>query len=226
MPQMSRPLVEATATSEVAHKANQQKDTKAEAKNKQSPNHQSRGSKRKEQDSQATGLETVQAGTAPGGSKQAEPRPHDGPPIRRLRKKTAATEVEHTSVDNAEHRTVPEQLEETNESDTESTPSTCGSQGMATKIHAWNASAPSGQPRIYLVEHLHYLGTSAQRMQGGRHMICQVTTALSAHAPLCARHQRNFKAICGTSMRPLCLLSARIRAQHTSARHKLHTKHI
>ena len=107
-----------------------------------------------------------------------------------------------------------------------STPSTCGSQGMATKLHAWNASAPSGQPRIYLVEHLHYLGTSAQRMQGGRHMICQVTTALSAHAPLCARHQRNFKAICGTSMRPLCLLSARIRAQHTSARHKLHTKHI
>ena len=93
MPQMSRPLVEATATSEVAHKANQQKDTKAEAKNKQSPNHQSRGSKRKEQDSQATGLETVQAGTAPGGSKQAEPRPHDGPPIRRLRKKTAAAEV-------------------------------------------------------------------------------------------------------------------------------------
>ena len=62
MPQMSRPLVEATAT-----------------------NHLFRCSKRIEQDSQASGLDTVQAGTAPGGSKQAEPRPHDGPPIRRLR---------------------------------------------------------------------------------------------------------------------------------------------
>ena len=137
MPQMSRPLVEATATSEVAHKANQQKDTKAEAKNKQSPNHQSRGSKRKEQDSQATGLETVQAGTAPGGSKQAEPRPHDGPPIRRLRKKTAATEVEHTSVDNAEHRTVPEQLEETNESDTDVYP-----------LYVWQPRHGNKDPRM------------------------------------------------------------------------------
>ena len=137
MPQMSRPLVEATATSEVAHKANQQKDTKAEAKNKQSPNHQSRGSKRKEQDSQATGLETVQAGTAPGGSKQAEPRPHDGPPIRRLRKKTAAAEVEHASVDNAEHRTVPEQLEETDESDTDVYP-----------LYVWQPRHGNKDPRM------------------------------------------------------------------------------
>ena len=30
-----------------------------------------------------------------------------------------------------------------------STPSACGSQSMETKISAWNASVPSGQPRIY-----------------------------------------------------------------------------
>ena len=57
-------------------------------------------------------------------------------------------------------------------------------------------------------------------------MICQVIIALFANAPLYARHQKNFKAICGTSMRLLCLLLTRIRTQHTSAQHKLHMKHI
>jgi hypothetical protein len=63
-------------------------------------------------------------------------------------------------------------------------------------------------------------------MQGGGHMICQVIIALFANAPLYARHQKNSKAICGTSMRLLCLLLTRIRTQHTSAQHKLHMKHI
>ena len=47
VPHVSRPSVEATATSESEQKTNQQKDTNAEAKTEQPPNHQSRGSKRK-----------------------------------------------------------------------------------------------------------------------------------------------------------------------------------
>ena len=119
MPHVSPPLVEATATSEVAQKANRQKETKAEGKNKHFPNQQSRVSKRKEQDLQARGPKTIKAGSSPGGSEQAEPRLHDGPPIRRLRKKTPAAKVEHAAVDNAEHRTAPRQLEESDESDTD-----------------------------------------------------------------------------------------------------------